>query len=903
MTGGRLRLALALTALAVLGAVPISGLTGNAGAAVVSVTCTGNPQTDGETLARAVTAANTSPGDDVLELQACPYQVSQPLVVSAEDGSLTITGGGVVDGGGQTGVFEVTGGARLLLTGVTVTRGVSPGGGGAVRNAGTLEVRASVLENSSAVDGGAISSSGTTRIERSLLRGNASRGVGGTRSGRGNHVHVSAGLLTVDQSTLVDGIGTAGVGAVYVEPPGTASLLGNTWTGNTNYTVFNSGGRLSARNNVITETGGNLNCFGPLIDNGGNLSSDDSCAFTDPTSRSGVATPLRPLGSYGGGTPSRPLAPGGPAINIGGTRCGPTDQRGVSRPQGTACDSGAVESAAALRLSPINAQYESTPAGSSSTQTFTVTSAGTEDLVLGAVRLTGSPAYTVTRDTCSNQKVPPNLTCVIDVRFTPTDTMPQSARLVFVDNSFNGPHTGNADGVGTPPSPSPSPSESPSPSPSPSETSSPSPDPSPRPTRSGDATPGPSPTASDSPPPVPSPSPTAPAPPSTSSPSPTPIPSGSPSPTAQPGPPASGPGPTLGDRPEPRGDGPGGPQSKGSVAGQPPAEPDLFFTAFVPPPTEVPTSLAAVAGSSLLALLLLALLSLPVTVVNETLTSHRVEIAQQLAWLRKRWRRLPSLDVERLPRGLALAIAALGGAAINSFLDPGFGLDRASAISFLGLLGSLLLLSLMARLLCDTFCERRFRASSTVRVLPGFWVLALVCVVLSRTTGLRPGLLLGTLAAIQVGRALNAQEEGEKTAFAYVVTAATSVGAWLAYGPVTDVVKAAEDPAFGLLVLQTVLATIFLGGVGGSLFGLIPLDFLDGATLRRWNPYVWFGLFFAALFGFVHVLLRYTSRDDPLLQSLGYLQALLAIYLACAAAFWGYWRWHDRRKARQAPVG
>ncbi len=337
------------------------------------------------------------------------------------------------------------------------------------------------------------------------------------------------------------------------------------------------------------------------------------------------------------------------------------------------------------------------------------------------------------------------------------------------------------------------------------------------------------------------------------------------------------------------------------------SNPELFFAAYVPAPAEVSTALTAVLGSGLLALVLLALLSLPVTIVNDTLTEHREDVAAQLAWVRTKLAVLPHLPVERLPSGAALVLAALGGAVINSLIDPGFGLNRGSAIGFFGLLGSLLLLTLVTRLACDTFCERRFRAASTVRVLPGFWLLALTCVLLSRSTGFRPGLILGTLAAVQVGRALNTHEEGEKTAFAYLVTAGTALLAWLAYEPVTTYVDQTPDAAFGVLVLQTVLATIFLGGVGGSLFGLVPLDFLDGGTLRRWNPWAWFGLFFAALFGFVHVLLRHGSRDDPLLENVGYLEVLLAVYLLCAAAFWGYWRWHDRRAERTGagapPVG
>jgi hypothetical protein len=55
---------------------------------------------------------------------------------------------------------------------------------------------------------------------------------------------------------------------------------------------------------------------------------------------------LGPLAANGGPTLTRAPADGSPAIDHGGTRatgCPATDQRGVSRPQGPACDIGAVE--------------------------------------------------------------------------------------------------------------------------------------------------------------------------------------------------------------------------------------------------------------------------------------------------------------------------------------------------------------------------------------------------------------------------------------------------------------------------------------------------------------------------------------------------------------------------------
>ena len=77
-----------------------------------------------------------------------------------------------------------------------------------------------------------------------------------------------------------------------------------------------------------------------------NLIEDGSCspAVTgDPL--------LAPLANNGGATLTMALGTGSPAINAGDdTRCEPTDQRGVLRPQGVHCDIGAYELEFPMRM-------------------------------------------------------------------------------------------------------------------------------------------------------------------------------------------------------------------------------------------------------------------------------------------------------------------------------------------------------------------------------------------------------------------------------------------------------------------------------------------------------------------------------------------------------------------------
>ena len=85
-------------------------------------------------------------------------------------------------------------------------------------------------------------------------------------------------------------------------------------------------------------------CVGTLTSGGGNLDSDKSCGFTQPTDIGGVSPQLDPLASNGGPTATHAPMPTSPAIDAAVTaNCAALDQRGVARPQGGACDIGAYE--------------------------------------------------------------------------------------------------------------------------------------------------------------------------------------------------------------------------------------------------------------------------------------------------------------------------------------------------------------------------------------------------------------------------------------------------------------------------------------------------------------------------------------------------------------------------------
>jgi hypothetical protein len=94
----------------------------------------------------------------------------------------------------------------------------------------------------------------------------------------------------------------------------------------------------------MADNGTNI-CGAGSVSEGYNLVDDTSCNLTEPTDLVVANAMLGPLQNNGGPTETHDLLPGSPAIDAGSVSCPPpaTDQRGVARPQGTACDIGAVE--------------------------------------------------------------------------------------------------------------------------------------------------------------------------------------------------------------------------------------------------------------------------------------------------------------------------------------------------------------------------------------------------------------------------------------------------------------------------------------------------------------------------------------------------------------------------------
>ena len=208
-------------------------------------------------------------------------------------------------------------GGPLTVTDSTFTGNSVPGGnGGGVANGGVATVTNSTFSGNSAEAGGGISNGGSLALTNSTLAGNAAGFFGGGAIW-------NSGTLTATNSTLSgNSAGDLGGGGILNWP---------------------SGADTPHLRNTIVANNSDGNCSGTMIDEGGNLQYPGTDCGGSITSADPLLDPAG-LQDNGGPTKTIALQPASPAIDTAVlATCPPTDQRGVSRPQGAGCDVGAFE--------------------------------------------------------------------------------------------------------------------------------------------------------------------------------------------------------------------------------------------------------------------------------------------------------------------------------------------------------------------------------------------------------------------------------------------------------------------------------------------------------------------------------------------------------------------------------
>jgi len=134
------------------------------------------------------------------------------------------------------------------------------------------------------------------------------------------------------------------------------------------------------------------------------------------------------------------------------------------------------------------------------------------------------------------------------------------------------------------------------------------------------------------------------------------------------------------------------------------------------------------------------------------------------------------------------------------------------------------------------------------------------------------------------------KEEGRETFIGSIWTLAAAVVAWLGLTWVRTV-GFAED-SFEVTLASTAFAAILVAGLEATAFGLMPLKFMPGYAIYKWNRLGWAVLFGLSVFAFIHVLIGPTSGYVSELSPAAFFAALgvFAAFGALSIATWAYFR-------------
>ena len=224
----------------------------------------------------------------------------------------------------------------------------TPGYGGAIWG-GTVTATDSTFMLNEAAGGGAIgvSGGGSAAVSGSTFDRN------GDADTFGGAIYATGGAVVAANSTFSGNLGFLG-GAAMAGTTITATnvtFAGNGGPASFGAAILASGGTLT--NTIVAGTVGNADCWAPgtFTDGGGNFSTDAGCGWTQPSSHVVTAAQLALGGLADDGGPTQTIALGAASVaidaGIDAVCAAPpvdgVDQRGIARPQGIHCDSGAYE--------------------------------------------------------------------------------------------------------------------------------------------------------------------------------------------------------------------------------------------------------------------------------------------------------------------------------------------------------------------------------------------------------------------------------------------------------------------------------------------------------------------------------------------------------------------------------
>ncbi|MEO8456272.1 MAG: FGLLP motif-containing membrane protein [Chloroflexota bacterium] len=209
------------------------------------------------------------------------------------------------------------------------------------------------------------------------------------------------------------------------------------------------------------------------------------------------------------------------------------------------------------------------------------------------------------------------------------------------------------------------------------------------------------------------------------------------------------------------------------------------------------------------------------------------------------------------PVALVLAVSAL----IYGALEPGFGLNEKSIVMALAVVITVGLITYWYNGGQIIVSRSMFSMGGAIKLFPIGVMIAAVCVVLSRLDGFQPGIIYGFIAsAVIVGAKEPNEEQSGKIIFYPVLALLGLVAlAWFLIDPFRTL--ATDHNNWWAALPEAIAVGVFVGGLEGTFFQMIPIRYLDGHKIWSWNKLAWVFVAGLTAFLFWDVLLHKQSSQ------------------------------------------
>jgi len=262
-------------------------------------------------------------------------------------------------------------------------------------------------------------------------------------------------------------------------------------------------------------------------------------------------------------------------------------------------------------------------------------------------------------------------------------------------------------------------------------------------------------------------------------------------------------------------------------------------------------------------------------------------VRRRIDHLRGRWGR----TLRNPWAGIALSVVATS--VILGFSDPTFGFTGASVRLLIGMLMSVAVINIGINLLVLRVAKREYGDTGFIRPMPAALIIVALSVVVSRLADISPGFLFGLVMGVAYARELKVVQEAKLALLGAAFTIAAGILAWLGF----SALRAAGGSGFWYELSLETLVAITLEAIGTMIIAMLPLTFLDGKTIFRWNKWAWAGIYLLTVAVFAVIVMPISNNWGAMTAPIFGWGTLFVVFAIVAFGTWAVFRFVPGRKA------